>query len=293
MLFSVIIPVYNSEKFIRRCINSILEQTYQKFEVIVINDGSTDSTSKILENFSEKDARIKVYNFDNSGVTKARQRGVLLAKGDYILFVDADDTINKELLFNIWKTIEDFPNVEMVRFKARMVNDKPGYDHELYNTDNSNYNTLLDGITAIKMWCSPNKRYEVFWLYAIKRSNLSILHDCPNFKTSGDYAFVPILIAKCKNIIMINYVGYNYTCDNNHSLTHSMGYAREKSRATNFLNAYKYLIANMHQIEREYNDDFQFFYEDWKNRLLKKYNLLCESLKDELGDDFEQELKKQ
>lgn len=72
-----------------------------------------------------------------------------------------------------------------------------------------------------------------------------------------------------------------------------MGYAREKSRATNFLNAYKYLIANMHQIEREYNDDFQFFYEDWKNRLLKKYNLLCESLKDELGDDFEQELKKQ
>lgn len=61
MLFSVIIPVYNSEKFIRRCINSILEQTYQEFEVIVIDDGSTDSTSKILENFSEKDARIKVY----------------------------------------------------------------------------------------------------------------------------------------------------------------------------------------------------------------------------------------
>ena len=80
MLFSVIIPVYNSEKFIRRCINSILEQTYQEFEVIVIDDGSTDLTSKILESFSEKHARIKVYNFDNSGVTKARQRGVLLAK---------------------------------------------------------------------------------------------------------------------------------------------------------------------------------------------------------------------
>lgn len=207
MLFSVIIPVYNSEKFIRRCINSILEQTYQKFEVIVIDDGSTDSTSKILKNFSEEDARIKVYKFDNSGVTKARQRGVLLAKGDYILFVDADDTINKELLFNIWKTIEDFPNVEIVRFRARMVDDKPGYDHELYN--------------------------------------------------------------------------------------HSMRYVREKSRATNFLNAYKYLMENMHQIEREYDEDFHFFYEDWKNRLLKKYNLLGESLKDELRDDFEQELKRQ
>ena len=92
---------------------------------------------------------------------------------------------------------------------------------------------------------------------------------------------------------MINYVGYNYTCDNHHSLTHSMGYTREKSRATNFLNAYKYLMENMHQIEREYDEDFQFFYEDWKNRLLKKYNLLGESLKDELRNDFEQELKKQ
>ena len=65
MLFSVIIPVYNSEKFIRSCINSILEQTYQEFEVIVIDDGSTDSTSKILESFSEKDARMssKLWHF--------------------------------------------------------------------------------------------------------------------------------------------------------------------------------------------------------------------------------------
>ena len=65
MLFSVIIPVYNSEKFIRRCINSILKQTYQEFEVIVIDDGSTDSTSKILESFSEKDARMssKLWHF--------------------------------------------------------------------------------------------------------------------------------------------------------------------------------------------------------------------------------------
>ena len=293
MLFSVIIPVYNSENFIRRCINSILRQTYQEFEVIIIDDGSTDSTPKILEDFSKKDTRIKVFNFCNSGVTKARQLGILLASGDYIFFVDSDDTINKELFFNVWQTIKDFPDVEIVRFKAKMVNDKPGYDHQLYNTNNSKYNTLLDGYTAIKKWCSPNKRYEVFWLYAIKRSNLSLLHDCPNFRNSGDYAFVPILIAKCKKIVMINYVGYNYTCNNLHSLTHDMGYAKERNRAINFLHAYKYLMENMQQIELESKQDFHFFYEDWRNRLLKKYNLLCGPLKDELGNVFEQELKKQ
>ena len=287
MLISIIIPVYNCEKYIRRCIKSILQQTFQNFEIIVINDGSTDSTLEILE--KENDARIKIYNFDNSGVTKSRQRGVLLAKGDYILFVDADDTINKELLFKIYKAIETFPDVEMVRFKANMINDRPGYNHELYNNDYPNYDTVIDGITAIKKWSIPGKRYEVFWLYAIKEANLSILQDCPNLKNSGDYAFMPFLIAKCKKIIMIDYVGYNYTCDNQDSLTHNNEY--ERRRAVNFLYAYKYLMKNMHQIEKESHQDFHFFYDDWKNRLLKKYNLLRKELKDELKDVFEQELK--
>ena len=293
MLFSVIIPVYNSEKFIRNCVKSILEQTYCEFEIIIIDDGSTDSTPKILEELSKKDSRIKVYSFENSGVTKSRQRGVLIAKGDYIIYVDSDDTVNKELLFNIWTAIQKFPDVDMVRFKAKMVNDKPGYDHELYNMNNLSYDVLLDGATAIKKWSLPNKRYELFWLYAIKSSNLSILHECPNFKTSGDYAFIPILVARSKKIVMIDYVGYNYTCDNYSSLTRNIGYEREKNRAVNFLNAYKYLMKNMHQVAQEYGQDFNFFYEDWKCRLEKRYNLLSSDLKNELKNDFEQELGKQ
>lgn len=292
MLFSVIIPVYNSEQYIRKCIKSICNQSYKDFEVIIINDGSTDSTLEILEELSHKDARIKIYSFENRGVTISRQRGLTLASGEYILFVDSDDTVNKDLLFNIWKTIKDFPDIEIVRFKAKLINDRPGYDHELHNIDNAPFNIVINGYTATKQWCRPRKRYEVFWLYAIKKSSLSILYDCPNFTTSGDYAFIPILIAKCKKIIMIDYVGYNYTCNNYVSLTHLMGYEKEKKRAVNFLNAYKYVIENMHIIEQESGQDFQFFYDDWYNRLLKRFIRLNESIKDELKDAYEQELKK-
>ena len=161
----------------------------------------------------------------------------------------------------------------------------------MYNINSPNFNTVFDGVTAIKQWSHPNKRYEIFWLYAMKSQKLSMLHSCPNFKTSGDYAFIPILIANCKKIVMIDYVGYNYTCNNYDSLTHIAGY--EKNRAINFLKAYKYLTENMHQIEKEYKQDFRFFYEDWRGRLQSRYNLLSDALKDELKNDFEQELNKQ
>ena len=116
---------------------------------------------------------------------------------------------------------------------------------------------------------------------------MSILYDCPNFTTSGDYAFIPILVARCKKVIMIDYVGYNYTCDNQDSLTHEPGYERQKSRALRFIEAYNYLMKNMHEIENESNSDLQFFYQEWKARLIERYNRLSEPLKKDLKADFE------
>lgn len=98
IMFSIIIPVYNSEKYLKRCINSILAQTFQNFELIAVDDGSSDSSPEILKAYSDSDSRIKVIRKNNQGVSSARNIGINSAKGDYIIFVDADDYIDKGLL---------------------------------------------------------------------------------------------------------------------------------------------------------------------------------------------------
>lgn len=287
MLFSIVIPVFNSEKYLRKCLESVLKQTYSEFEVIIIDDGSTDSSPIILDKFAKRDSRIQVYHVKNEGVTKARKIGVSLTKGDYVIFIDSDDTINCELLSNIERTLKKFPNIDMIRFRCKMINDKPGFDHELYNDYNSDCNVLYSGIEAISRWNNPDKRYEIFWLYAMKREKALIIQDEPNFKSSSDYAIVPIIIASCQRVVMIEYIGYNYTCDNGYSITHSVGYQREKDRALNFIGAYRYLTSKMRMIEKDKNIDLNFFYEEWRQRLLKKYNILSDPLKIELKAEFE------
>lgn len=94
-LISVIVPAYNIENYIENCLESIIRQTYKNLEIIVIDDGSTDNTGKIIDNFSNFDKRIKVIHKKNEGVSKARLLGVEESKGEYIGFVDGDDQIEK------------------------------------------------------------------------------------------------------------------------------------------------------------------------------------------------------
>lgn len=91
MLISVVVPVYNVENYLAKCINSILNQTYSNIEVILVDDGSTDSSSQICNNFAENDSRINVIHKPNGGVSSARNIGIEVATGDYICFVDSDD----------------------------------------------------------------------------------------------------------------------------------------------------------------------------------------------------------
>ena len=98
---SIIIPVYNGEEFLKRCLDSIIVQTYQNWELIIVNDGSTDKTKDIIEEYIEKDKRIVVINKDNSGVSDSRNIGIDYSTGDYITFVDADDFLEKNMLLSI------------------------------------------------------------------------------------------------------------------------------------------------------------------------------------------------
>ena len=94
-LISVIVPVYNKEKYVAECLNSILNQTYSNIEVIIIDDGSTDKSLEICMRYAEEDKRVKVFPQENGGPSAARNKGLDNAKGEYVAFVDADDILER------------------------------------------------------------------------------------------------------------------------------------------------------------------------------------------------------
>ena len=97
-LISIIIPIYNASKYLHECLDSIINQTYDNLEIILINDGSIDNSKDICEEYTKNNKRIKLYNQKNSGPSKARNKGLSLAKGKYIIFIDADDYIELDMI---------------------------------------------------------------------------------------------------------------------------------------------------------------------------------------------------
>ena len=106
-MISVIIPIYNSEKYLSKCISSVLEQTYKDLELILVDDGSTDNSLNICNDFAERDSRIVVVHQKNAGVSAARNNGLKNAKGDFITFVDSDDYVENDWLELLFKAITE------------------------------------------------------------------------------------------------------------------------------------------------------------------------------------------
>lgn len=108
VIISVIIPTYNAEKYIKRCLESVFAQTYKNYEVIVIDDGSTDTTKLILEEFAERYAQLRIYSATHLGVSAARNKGLEMSQGDYIAFVDADDEISPYYLETLYNLLQKY-----------------------------------------------------------------------------------------------------------------------------------------------------------------------------------------
>lgn len=120
-LISVIVPIYNSSKYLEECINSILNQTYRNLEIILINDGSEDDSIKICEELKEKDERIIVINKNNTGVSDTRNMGIRVSKGEYIIFIDSDDIIDSNMIDLLYKAAGE-NNVDVVRCNYQEYN---------------------------------------------------------------------------------------------------------------------------------------------------------------------------
>nr|WP_302853132.1 glycosyltransferase [Methanosphaera stadtmanae] len=128
---SIVIPVYNVEKYIERCLKSILNQTLDSIEVIVIDDGSTDNSGKICDEFSTKYKNVKTFHKRNGGVSSARNLGISIAKGEYIGFVDPDDFIH----VNMYKEL--YENAKKVNSDIAICSFKEIKGNKIYKEDNT------------------------------------------------------------------------------------------------------------------------------------------------------------
>ena len=111
-LVSVVIPVYNSEKYLEECLNSIISQTYQNIEIIVIDDGSSDNSVRVVESYLPKVSLIKQKNL---GVSAARNRGIEASKGELLVFLDSDDWLSNDIIEQHVKTFKEYENIEYLK----------------------------------------------------------------------------------------------------------------------------------------------------------------------------------
>lgn len=118
-LVSIVVPIYNVEAYLERCIQSILEQSYKNLQIILVNDGSTDKSGHIADNWHKKDKRILVIHQSNAGLSAARNTGIKQAKGDYILFVDSDDWIHPRMIQEMVQEMNDNTIVSCGMMTAR------------------------------------------------------------------------------------------------------------------------------------------------------------------------------
>ena len=130
---SIIVPIYNSETYLRRCLISLINQKYNNLEIILVNDGSTDNSLSICKEYEKKDSRIKLINQLNKGVAHTRNIGLDVATGDYITFVDSDDFIDKNMYSELIENI-DSCDIAVCRYVI-LKNDSRIYTNYKYNND--------------------------------------------------------------------------------------------------------------------------------------------------------------
>ena len=157
---SVIIPIYNIQKYIDRCILSVINQTYSNIEIILVNDGSIDNSGKICDNYSKIDNRITVIHKKNGGLSSARNSGLDIASGDYILFVDGDDYIHESAIeILIEKAITN--NADIVHFNFNAV-DEDGNQIKIKNKDLDD-NKILDSYQTLYSYIKEYKVKVMSW----------------------------------------------------------------------------------------------------------------------------------
>ncbi len=230
---SIIIPVYNTEKYLRKCFDSVINQSYKNIEMVIINDGSKDNSEKIINEYKDKYPEIvSYYSKENTGVADTRNFGIEKAKGDYIMFLDSDDYIDEALFKNLEKYINQ--DIDLIKFKLQRVNREgkllelvPGATFE--NTSGQDgFNKLYSTDVLLDSPC----------VYLIKKDIFT--NNNLKFKVGTeheDFGLMPFVIVLAKTMISINFYGYYYVQSDN-SITRNEDYKKTLKKAYDALAHY-------------------------------------------------------
>ena len=200
---SVIIPAYNAEQYIKQCIECCLKQTYHDFEIIVVNDGSLDTTKQIVESYKEHNDNIVLINQTNQGLVKARVSGINSAKGEFVFFVDADDTIPCDALERLYSLSEG--------------NDIVIGDFHLMDSNHNEFlrqhrNNPIYGIDRLSMMCNYlTKSVTASLCGRLIRRNLLLNRFVPEDITIGeDFIYNMLMLSNDISVRVVNVHVYNY-----------------------------------------------------------------------------------
>lgn len=203
MKFTIIIPVFNKEKYLRRCLDSVVSQTSRNFECLLIDDGSTDNSNNICREYEDKFAFFKLYKKENGGLSDARNYGIERSKGEYLLFLDADDCIDKNLIYICETAISKY-DVDIIAFGMTCVNSIADIRDENEILHIKNNSDLIYEILSDKVGYSVcNKIYKKSVFNALKFIKGKIFED----------QFIIFKLIKGKNTLVLENSLYFYFQD--------------------------------------------------------------------------------
>lgn len=212
---SIIVPIYNAEKYLAKCLDSIIEQTYSNLEVILINDGSKDGSLAICELYSERDARIKVIDRQNAGVSATRNHGINIATGDYILFIDADDYVDKNMVSKLVQA-KELNNADMSMCGYRVIgSNSVGNDINLLK----NLSKVVDGKILLEYMISisTSRVFGYIWRCLFDKKCLmnNNTYFAVDIKMAEDYVFLLQYINQIKSSAIVPEQLYVYRINDN------------------------------------------------------------------------------
>lgn len=245
MKFSIIVPVYNVEKYLKKCLDSIIDQTYKNYEVIVVNDGSPDNSQAIIEEYKKNyPNKIKAYNKQNGGLSDARNFGLQYTTGDYVIFVDSDDYVKNDMLEVLNNNIKE--NEDVIGYNLITVDQN-------YNTINIVKRPSFDTVSGEEAIIKLIEGRECFEPACVYAYNLKYWKNNEYKFEIGryheDFGLIPKVIVKAEKVKQLDYDCYYYL-QNSNSITKNKSITLKK--ANDVLYYYNKLVNvsnNMKNIE--------------------------------------------